>query len=90
MIILYLFTLTPSLPLPLSPYRSFSSLLLLSPLAVGIGSYASWDEPARIKWLIEELEGKRPLIRTSDIGKTDPTPLFPHLLIQSQCICLPP
>jgi hypothetical protein len=29
----------------------------------------SWDEPTRVKWLKEELDGKRPLIRTSDIGK---------------------
>lgn len=42
----------------------------LSPYPViGIGSYSTWDEPTRIKWLMEELDGKRPLIRTSDIGE---------------------
>ena len=34
----------------------------------GLGNYASWDEPTRIQFLQAELNGKRPLIRTSDIG----------------------
>lgn len=29
---------------------------------LGLGSYAAWDEDTRIKWLVTELEGKRPLI----------------------------
>jgi hypothetical protein len=43
--------------------------LICSHLYLGIGSYMNWDEPTRVKWLKEELDGKRPLIRTSDIGK---------------------
>jgi hypothetical protein len=46
----------------------FSSSSSPCPL-IGIGSYSTWDEPTRIKWLMEELDGKRPLIRTSDIGE---------------------
>ncbi len=30
--------------------------------AVGLGSYAEWDEPARQQWLLEELSHRRPLI----------------------------
>lgn len=29
---------------------------------LGLGSYKEWDEETRLNWLIEELEGKRPLI----------------------------
>ena len=30
--------------------------------ALGLGSYAEWDEPARIEFLLRELDGRRPLI----------------------------
>ena len=30
--------------------------------ALGLGSYADWDEPARLEFLIRELNGRRPLI----------------------------
>ena len=36
---------------------------------LGIGSYAQWDELTKINWLQNELAGKRPLIRTDDIGQ---------------------
>jgi phosphoenolpyruvate carboxylase len=63
----------PNAPLT---HRSTSSY---SQLHSGIGSYMSWDEPTRVKWLKEELDGKRPLIRTSDIGMCLPPSLHPVL-----------
>ncbi len=30
--------------------------------ALGVGSYAEWDEPARIDFLVRELAGRRPLV----------------------------
>ena len=30
--------------------------------ALGLGSYADWDEPARLDFLVRELNGRRPLI----------------------------
>ena len=30
--------------------------------ALGLGSYADWDEPARLEFLVRELNGRRPLI----------------------------
>lgn len=29
---------------------------------LGLGSYKEWEEEKRLKWLVEELEGKRPLV----------------------------
>jgi phosphoenolpyruvate carboxylase len=34
---------------------------------LGLGSYADWDESAKIKFLETELAGKRPLFRTRDL-----------------------
>ena len=36
---------------------------------LGIGSYAQWDEEARLSFLQAELAGKRPLFRTRDINE---------------------
>ena len=38
---------------------------------LGIGSYQEWDEDKRLKWLAEELAGKRPLFRTRDLDSLD-------------------
>lgn len=35
---------------------------------IGLGSYASWDEPHRLEFLIRELRGRRPLIPDSFSG----------------------
>ena len=36
---------------------------------LGIGSYAEWDEPARLSWLQSELSSKRPLFPSKDLHK---------------------
>jgi phosphoenolpyruvate carboxylase len=34
---------------------------------LGVGSYSSWDEEARLNWLQSELSNRRPLFRTRDV-----------------------
>ena len=38
---------------------------------LGVGSYADWDEAARVRWLVAELQGRRPLFRRGDIDDPD-------------------
>jgi phosphoenolpyruvate carboxylase len=38
---------------------------------LGVGSYAEWDEAERVRWLVAELEGNRPLFRRSEIDEPD-------------------
>ncbi len=38
---------------------------------LGAGEYAQWDEAARVRWLVAELEGRRPLFRRADIDDPD-------------------
>ena len=40
--------------------------------ALGVGSYADWDEPARVDFLQRELSGRRPLV-PPDLDATDRT-----------------
>jgi phosphoenolpyruvate carboxylase len=50
--------------------------------ALGLGSYADWDEPARIAFLVRELESRRPLIP----GDLEPTPEVADVLETSRTI----
>ena len=36
--------------------------------SLGIGSYADWDEKAKLSWLTSELSSKRPLFQSSELG----------------------
>lgn len=36
--------------------------------SLGIGSYADWDEKAKLSWLTSELSSKRPLFQSSGLG----------------------
>mmetsp|Transcript_10565 Transcript_10565/g.22080 ORF Transcript_10565/g.22080 Transcript_10565/m.22080 type:complete len:930 (-) Transcript_10565:171-2960(-) len=43
---------------------------------LGLGSFLQWDEGARVNWITQQLQSKRPLIRTGDWNKPENAELF--------------